>query len=148
MLPASVRLKNVTYKRSSTTPVHQQTKPDKFRPGFSAGMEDEASWRLEPLKRFTPTLAGFTLGCLVFLPRLSAHEATRSFAWLLGHALCGPFEKVIFNESVGLTHTDVFFGAVLLFILGSHVLSMSRATLLLSIVGSFLWVAAAVGHYG
>jgi hypothetical protein len=111
-------------------------------------MEDDIPWKLEPLKRFSPTVVGFTLGCLMFLPRFVGPRNNGGAHWLLLHSLCGPFEKAIYSESVGLTHTDIFFGTLLLFIMWSHAFSMGRATVILSIIGSFLWVAAAVGHYG
>jgi len=109
-------------------------------------MQEEPNWRLQPLKRIGPTLVGLGLGCLVLFPRLMS--ANRGLLWLISHAPCGPFEKSMFDDSVGLTHTDVFFGVMLLFIMGSHVFSMRRQTVVLSIIGGFLWVAAAIGHYG
>jgi len=111
-------------------------------------MLEEAPFKLQPVKRFGPTFVGLMLGNLVFLPRALTHDGTRGAVWLMLHSLCGPFEKSIYSESAGLTHTDLFFGALLLFIMTSHVFSMRRPTVILSIIGSLLWVAAAVGHYG
>jgi hypothetical protein len=108
-------------------------------------MLDETSTPLQLSKRLAPTLIGFALGCLVFLPRLASHD--HSLGWLLLHGLCGPLEKPVYDPSTGITHTDVFFTAVLLFMAGSHVFSMRRAPAILSFLGAFLWVAAAVGHY-
>ncbi len=107
-------------------------------------MLEDATWQLKPLKRFAPTLIGFSLGCLVFYPRLVRGHG---LSWLLLHSLCGPFETPVYVESAGLTHSDVLFGGILLFMMWSHVFSMRRAGVILSLVGSFLWVAAALGHY-
>lgn len=109
-------------------------------------MLDEPPTPLQLPKRLAPTLVGFALGGIVFFPRLASHG--RSLGWMLTHSLCGPLEKPIYDASVGVTHTDVFFTAVLLFMAGSHVFSMRRAPTILSVVGAFLWVAAALGHYG
>lgn len=97
------------------------------------------------MKRFAPTIVGFGLGCLVFLGK--ATRANHGAAWLLLHALCGPFERSVYDESTGLTHTDIFFGILLSFIMWSHAFSMRRQTVFLSLIGAFLWVAAAIGHY-
>jgi len=108
-------------------------------------MNEDSGWRLEPIKRFAPTVVGFTLGCAVFFAKVV--NAQHGVSWLLLHALCGPFEKPIYSES-GLTHTDIFFGALLSFIALSHVFSMRRQTVFLTLIGAFIWVAAAIGHYG
>lgn len=108
-------------------------------------MLEETRASLQLPKRLAPTLIGFVLGCLVFFPALAGRG--RGIGWLLLHSLCGPFEKPLYDASVGVSHTDVFFTAVLLFMMWSHVFSMRRAPAILSVAGAFLWVAAAVGHY-
>ena len=109
-------------------------------------MLEDTSAPLQLPKRLAPTLVGFALGCLVFLPRLGSQD--RSLGWLLLHGLYGPLERPVYDPAVAVTHTDVFFTAVLLFMAWSHVFSMRRAPAILSVVGAFLWVAAAVGRYG
>lgn len=111
-------------------------------------MGEDTIGQLRPFKRIAPPLAGFTLGYLAFFPRLAARDNGPGASWLFVHSLCGPFEKVIYTESIGLSHTDLFFGAILLFMMSSHLFSMRRPTVILGVVGAFLWVAAAVGHYG
>ncbi|GEM_PF-3003605 len=87
---------------------------------------------------------GVSLASLMFFPRLLG--AGHDFPWVLLHASCGPLEKALFG-SAALTHLDVFFAAVLLFMTCCHVFSMRRAPAILSFVGAFLWIAAAVGHH-
>ena len=97
------------------------------------------------MKRFAPTLIGYGLGCLIYYPRMA--RAGRGLIWIAWHALLGPFAKSVYVESASLTHTDVFFGVLLTFIMWSHVFSMRRQTVFLSLIGALLWVAAAIGHY-
>jgi uncharacterized membrane protein len=102
----------------------------------------------EPLqlgKRCAPTLVGLALAWLVFIPRLVG--AQQGFWFLLAHSLCGSLDAPLFTPSVALTHTDVFFAAVLLSMAASHLFSMRKPTVILSVVGAFLWAASALGHY-
>lgn len=96
-------------------------------------------------QRLAPTLAGLGMAWLVFIPRLV--DGRHGVWWLWGHSLCGPLEAPGFSAAVPLTHTDVFFSAILLFMTSCHLFSMRKPTVILSFVGSFLWVAAALGHY-